>query len=180
MPTLIIFKPFTAALVTFLIFIGLSLILKTTSTKAASQNLCKLHFILTPLYFFIAWWIQSEINSDLLVGLFFYFGFHYLGFLFFFGILRRSFSVNLCISILESGNKSSSEELKKNYAGGKGISFVKQTRIQAMLRNHLIEEKNGKFTCTRKGKLLLFLKETVLSFWGLTYINLRKELGTSV
>jgi hypothetical protein len=188
-----------SALGSFVCFVAFSLATKLFSRDRAYAQLSKAHLFFLPLYFLLAkfsgnhFQSGSPSDSDILWGSVFYFTLQYPIFSMVYGILHRSFSLNICVALAKASKTAPAtnsagpasetskpvtfNQLDSLYADGKGLNLLYQTRLESMIRNGLISkidndaEKaaiDGTFLkCTNKGRLFVQLRNLVLKIWNL-------------
>lgn len=107
-------------------------------------------------------------NTSRLFAVFFLYAFHRLYFLFFFGIARRSFSLNLMVTMAQRGSPIGAQELAAAYADGRGLASLAQSRMTALCREGLLGvDDSGSVLLTRKGRLMVLIRNFLLRAYNL-------------
>lgn len=149
------------------------------------RRLCSLHlgfalvyifFIIFVCNFSIALFPSPNIR-DALVGLYCYFAFQYPFLYIFFGQAARGFSLNICVSALKNGGKSSEEKIFKSYGDGRGIEHVKNDRLDFMMQTGVANETNGAIHLNPSGRFVVHFNRVFLRFFNLNYIGITGEQG---
>lgn len=105
-------------------------------------------FILGAIY-------SSEISLlSFFSALFIYIGFS-IGYLEFFSLINRGYSLSIVMDIAKTPSGLTEKELISSYAGGKGLKWMLDKRIQGLNRLKLIKITDGKMFLGEKKVLIL-------------------------
>ena len=94
-------------------------------------------------YFLLKMWRGqgSIVLSDYFSGLFTIL-FVTFGYMEFYSMIVRGFSLNVIVSVYKN-QKLSKEGINKEYAGGKGLDFIKEKRVSDLVNLEFVKEENN-------------------------------------
>ena len=166
----------------FLVFVFFSLLVRIGSYPNPWRDINRIHSRLVVLYL-VGSGLYAFLNPSSFdrlgwfIGLYAYIGLHYAGFLHFFAVIGRSFSLNICVTAYEHGSKVPLSVITQSFAGGKGVDFIKNERIEVMLGSGTVFKKDGGYHLTPFGRRVALLNRFILRAWGLNYLG--KKSGQS-
>jgi hypothetical protein len=168
---------FYVATAAYLVFIIIAILLRVPGSKDPNTNLSKLHAFCGILFLIIAgivvvtnYGFSSENALKVILGGFFYFSFHYAIFLNFFLLATRSVSANMVAQIYEQGESVSIEMCERIYGNGKGFAYVKQDRLDWMVKKGFALFQEDHYILTSSGAAFVMISEKFLRVWGLARI----------
>ena len=162
---------FSAIIVSFLLPIFHLLILRIPRLKEGPKQI-KIYFIISLAisiisYFIIKYYLgiyylhdyqeshgsyYDEINSILILC------FSFIGYIEFYSIIRRGYSLRIMCELYYSGNPMLLEELMDEYSDGKGIDWLLKKRLEGMVNIGLITLEDNEIRLTRFfGKMAAFV-----------------------
>jgi hypothetical protein len=166
------------ALTSYLCFLITSIILRVGKNSSPLSAFNSLHFRSSLLYLFLASFSQYYFFSitwlsiiDVLVGLFFYFGFHYGIFQNLYGLAQRSISASLLIQLNDVKGISTFSKCQNDYADGKGFSYIKNSRLKDMVNLGFVTEQQNVYSISSRGILISKVIKFFLKLWGLNQLG---------
>lgn len=162
----------------YLILILWAIIKRLASQPEAISTLNRLHFKIAIYYaltsvIIILLSFHSDLSYSFLslsVGLFCYFTYHYVFFISFISLAKRSVSANILVLIHSSSGQCPLQNLSKSYGDGKGTSFIVRDRLEQMVFLDFAVESNSEYRITSKGKFVNFFSVSILKIWNLKRI----------
>jgi hypothetical protein len=145
----------------FAIFICIIFLVFIISTENKQIiYLCKKNILFSFVYLVIGIHYVLNYNHsilDWLVGLFIYFIFIYAFLINIISIITRSYSLNICMTLLENENNLTFNQLKESYCNFKSVKSILENRLDLMISNNLIKMNNDKYIITKKGLMLMYI-----------------------
>ncbi len=156
------FGTFSAIIASFLLPIFHLLILRIPGPKEGSKQI-KFYFIISLAisiisyfiirYYLCNYWVDDyqknygsyydEINSILILCFFF------IGYIEFYSIIRRGYSLRIMCELYYSGHPMSLKELMDEYSDGKGIDWLLKKRLDGMVNIGLITIEDNEIRLTK-------------------------------
>ena len=81
-------------------------------------------------------------------------GFFVLGYVEFWSIVERSFSLRLLIDVAESSDGLTRDEIETRYSGGRGLEWLMEKRVSDLLGSGMIQRTGARLDVTRCGRLV--------------------------
>ena len=99
--------------------------------------------------------LRLQAVAELLNGLYFYWFLFFGIFVQAYGLADRGFSVGILTALYYSSESAKTRrDIKQLYAGGKGMAYVRQKRVQQMVHGGLIQAEGESYHATRLGALI--------------------------
>ncbi len=169
---------FYISILSYALFFLVSILIRVGNNNSPLGSFNRLHFKITSLYILISgfcYWLfhlePQKVFLDFLIGLFLYFSFHYSIFLNFFALAQRSISASILILLFDHDGKLTKKEILEKYANGKGFKYIKETRIEDLLKLGWLEKDKNDYIVTKKGFFTIKLVKYILKFWGLSQLG---------
>lgn len=158
--------PAILAFIAYSCFIAAMVMTGVTASRDAYPKLSRAHHIFSLLFACASFFLPAAFSSWLF-AVFFLYSIHHLFFMFLFGIARRSFSLNLLVTMFVKDVAMSPRELAEAYADGRGLRSLADSRVNALLREGLIRINADRVGLTRKGALIVRIRNFLLVMFGL-------------
>ena len=167
----------------FLFFILVAIFLRIGAYPNPWKDANRMHLRMMGLYFVASavygFFHQAPWDGlSWLLGLYAYIALHYAAFLHFFAVIFRSFSLNICVTAYEHGAEVPLKVITDNFAGGKGVDYIKNERLETMRGSGAVFQKDGFFHLAPFGSRVTWLNRLVLKLWGLNYLGKTDHRGT--
>ncbi|MDD5456361.1 MAG: hypothetical protein PHV30_04930 [Candidatus Margulisbacteria bacterium] len=168
---------------TYSVYIIAAVLLKTGRGKSPLKQFNLLHFKFFTLYLVISsLYCLLNLNKfsliilfDFLIGVFFYFAFHYAIFMNFVSLVAASVSTSILSLVYENKNHIHKDKIAELYAGGEGIEYIRTSRIRRI--NDMlgwIDVKNNTYKLTDKGRRMVYMTKLLLKVWKLKQLGFEK------
>lgn len=130
-----------------------------------------LSFIVTTLVWLVAliWEKNSLINSEFIWSAVCLYGGLMLAYLEIWGLLSRGYTIGLLLTFYKSKTPLTPDELAKSYRGGHGLDWLIKHRFAGLESAKMIKLHNNQVTLTNRGKVIAFLYQLSVLFFGLRY-----------
>lgn len=166
-----------SSFVFFLFFALYVLVKKTASGRNSYSKVNRIHqkiFLLYLISFFSYILIKKEINISALIGLlvgsFIYFSLYYVYFFSLIGLVKKSISINILVSIkeLELQKRPINEENLSAYMNAQkiGIGDIRESRLQQMTNLGFATLDDSKYQISPFGKLVHQVGTIILKTWN--------------
>jgi hypothetical protein len=172
-----------SAVVAYLVFIAVASALRIGRGRKPSVPFNRTHFRM--VWFYIAFasaalWLSGvplsfRWASDLVVGAFFYFGFHYAIFANFFGMAHASVSTSIISIVFRKGGRATRAEIVNAYASGEGFEYIKRSRLDRL--EHFLgwieraPDDANRYRVTARGLKAIRTTRFFLKAWSLTQLG---------
>src|SRR2546425_4185793 len=77
-----------------------------------------------------------------------------LGYVEFWSIVERSFSLRLLIDVAESSDGLTRDEIETRYSGGRGLEWLMEKRVSDLVGSGMIQRTGARLDVTRRGRLV--------------------------
>ena len=163
----------------FLLFLCFAIAVRIGGYPNPWRDINRMHLRILGLYLVMsalyAYQTHTFDGLSWFIGFYAYIALHYAAFLHFFAVIGRSFSLNICVTAYENGSRVPLSVITQSFAGGKGVDYVKNERLEVMQGSGTIFLKDGSFHLAPFGQRVAILNRWVLKIWGLNYLGKDQE-----